>query len=81
MGHVRFAAAQRDVQRLSGSQHLKIETIAEAWNERRLEWNREERGATYVQGYFIAAQRLSLDSARWRAGAAPWRARCARGEY
>lgn len=56
MGHVRFAAARRDdAQRLLDlAQHLKIETIAESVETSdELEWNRE-RGATYVQGYFIA---------------------------
>jgi EAL domain-containing protein (putative c-di-GMP-specific phosphodiesterase class I) len=56
MGHVRFATAQRDdAQRLLDlAQHLKIETIAESVETSdELEWNRE-RGATYVQGYFIA---------------------------
>jgi len=36
------------------AQHLKIETIAEGVETvEELDWNRE-RGATYVQGYYIA---------------------------
>ena len=46
------------------AQQLKIETIAEGVETgEELEWNRE-RGATYVQGYYIARPRRAA-----RAGA------------
>jgi len=49
------APARDDAERLLGlADHLKIETIAESVETgEELEWNRE-RGATYVQGYYIA---------------------------
>lgn len=64
---VRRAEHREDAARLLDlAQHLKIETIAESVETSdELEWNRE-RGATYVQGYFIARPE-ALASARWRA--------------
>lgn len=57
MQHVRNGAApaRDDAKRLLDlAQQLKIETIAESVETgEELEWNRE-RGATYVQGYYIA---------------------------